>query len=195
MKLPSYRERARLFDLLLAAHREFNTCARVIADRTRGSVLSALWITIEDNLLVRFRGDRRWIVSSGIVSDREIEIMKGYGRYRENLTRKSRKKSPWSRPDWDERERGELTNRWRGKLDYTSPRREKDVSRLVDVSHFVLRRHDRHILENTCCYAGYEVTIAGSSSSWNRFYCTPTRLKRGIRNRVLHSDFIRTTSK
>lgn len=46
-----------------------------------------------------------------------------------------------------------LTNRWRGKLDYTSPLREKDVSRFVDVSHFVLKRHDRHILENTCCYA------------------------------------------
>lgn len=48
---------------------------------------------------------------------------------------------------------GRLTNRWRGKLDYTSPLREKDVSRFVDVSHFVLKRHDRHILENTCCYA------------------------------------------
>lgn len=100
------------------------------------------------------------IVSSG-TNREEIMIMK-----RDRID---------SRREWDERERERLTNRWRGKLDYTSPLREKDVSRFVDVSHFVLKRHDRHILENTCCYAGYEVTIAGTPSSWDRFYCTPTR--------------------
>lgn len=76
----------------------------------------------------------------------EIMIMKRRRIRDENLTRREGRKCM-------RRGIGRLTNRWRGKLDYTSPLREKDVSRFVDVSHFVLKRHDRHILENTCCYA------------------------------------------
>lgn len=76
----------------------------------------------------------------------EIMIMKRRRIRDENLTRREGKKCM-------RRGIGRLTNRWRGKLDYTSSLREKDVSRFVDVSHFVLKRHDRHILENTCCYA------------------------------------------
>ena len=92
--------------------------------------------------LFRFRVDR---FERG-TNREEIMIMKRRRIRDENLTRREGRKCM-------RRGIGRLTNRWRGKLDYTSPLREKDVSRFVDVSHFVLKRHDRHILENTCCYA------------------------------------------
>ena len=92
--------------------------------------------------LFRFRVDR---FERG-TNREEIMIMKRRRIRDENLTRREGRKCM-------RRGIGRLTNRWRGKLDYTSSLREKDVSRFVDVSHFVLKRHDRHILENTCCYA------------------------------------------